>query len=393
VLNPVFAAPDETSERRFNTIVTELRCLVCQNESLAASNAELAHDLRREIRDMIEVGKSDGEIMDFMVDRYGDFVRYRPPLKGTTLLLWFGPALLFAGGLGCGFVYLRRRSRASDRPVSEAERNEAERLRRGDFNPRPPQPSSLRGGTVDRSEANLSILRDELHELEKRRDEGSLDENGFTQTRDELHRRLLEEAGHEASAISCSRVSFVSAKRTAIALGVVIPLAAAGGYALLGNPSALNPAQVRAHAGAQEVDTLLRRLAERLEADPNDMPGWILLARSYKTLGRFAEAAEAFGRAETVIDGDAALLADYAEVLALAHGGRFAGKPEMLIARALAAAPDEPQVLFVAGAAANARQDYAAVVEYWGRLLPRLDPGSDEARALDAVVEQARYRR
>jgi cytochrome c-type biogenesis protein CcmH len=127
------AVPDEVSERRFNAIVAELRCLVCQNESLAASNAELAHDLRREIRGMIEAGKSDGEIMDFMVVRYGDFVRYRPPLKGSTLLLWFGPALLFAGGLGGGFVYLRRRSRASgDRPLSEAERNEAERLLRGE---------------------------------------------------------------------------------------------------------------------------------------------------------------------------------------------------------------------------------------------------------------------
>jgi cytochrome c-type biogenesis protein CcmH len=135
-VNLVFAgesAPDDAIENRFNAIAAELRCLVCQNESLAASNAELAHDLRREIRNMIQAGKSDGEIMDFMVDRYGDFVRYRPPLKGSTLLLWFGPALLFAGGLGGLFVYLRRRLRASDdRPLSEAERNEAERLLRGE---------------------------------------------------------------------------------------------------------------------------------------------------------------------------------------------------------------------------------------------------------------------
>jgi cytochrome c-type biogenesis protein CcmH len=254
---------------------------------------------------------------------------------------------------------------------------------------RPLWRSSPRGETpVDRREANLSILRDELRELEKSRDEGLLDESGFAQARGELQRRLLEEAGPEAPAVF--HASFASAKWTALALAVAIPLAAAGGYALLGNPRALDPARPRAHAGAQEIEALLRGLTARLESDPDDGQGWILLARSYKTLGRFAEAAEAFGRAEPALDGDAALLADYAEALALAHGGSFAGKPEALLARALSVAPDEPQVLFVAGAAANARRDFTAVVEYWGRLLPRLDPGSDEARALGAVVEQAR---
>jgi cytochrome c-type biogenesis protein CcmH len=257
---------------------------------------------------------------------------------------------------------------------------------------RPLLRSSPRGkaAAVDRRKANLSILRDELRELEKRRDEGSLDANGFAQAKDELQRRLLEEAGYAAPAAFCA--PFASTKRTALALIIAIPLAAAGGYALLGNPPALDPAYARAHRDAWEVDARLRRLAERLEADPNVKRGWILLARSYKTLGRFAEAAEAFGHAETALDGDAALLADYAEALALAHGGSFAGKPDALIARALAAVPDEPQVLFVAGAAANARQDFAAVVDYWGRLLQRLDPGSDDARALGAAVEQARRR-
>ena len=126
-------AQDEAAEKRLIAISSELRCLVCQNESLAGSNAELAQDLRREIRTMILDGKSDGEIMDFMVSRYGDFVRYRPPLKGTTLLLWFGPALLFAGGLGGLFLFLRRRSRVmGDVPLSEAERQQAERLLHSD---------------------------------------------------------------------------------------------------------------------------------------------------------------------------------------------------------------------------------------------------------------------
>jgi len=133
--NPLLAkeaaplAQDEAVEKRMVAISSELRCLVCQNESLSASNAELANDLRREIRSQIAAGKSDGEIRDFMVSRYGDFVLYRPPLKGTTLLLWFGPGLLFVGGLVALIRYLRRRNSAiKDAPLSAREQEELDRL-------------------------------------------------------------------------------------------------------------------------------------------------------------------------------------------------------------------------------------------------------------------------
>ncbi|MFA6310475.1 MAG: cytochrome c-type biogenesis protein [Sterolibacterium sp.] len=102
-------AADVVVEKRMVEISEELRCLVCQNESLAGSHAELAVDLRREIRSMIKEGKSNEQIMEFMVSRYGDFVRYRPPLKTTTYLLWFGPFLLLAGAVAALVVYLRRR--------------------------------------------------------------------------------------------------------------------------------------------------------------------------------------------------------------------------------------------------------------------------------------------
>lgn len=122
-------AADAVTEKRLVEISSELRCLVCQNESLAASNAELAHDLRREIRTLLKNGKSDSEIMAFMVERYGDFVRYRPPLKASTLVLWFGPLLLLIGGLSALFLYLRRRNQAiSDAPLSAGESSQADRL-------------------------------------------------------------------------------------------------------------------------------------------------------------------------------------------------------------------------------------------------------------------------
>lgn len=122
-------AENELTEKRLIAISSELRCLVCQNESLSGSNAELANDLRREIRALINEGKSDSEIMEFMVSRYGDFVRYRPPLKGTTLLLWFGPGLLLLIALAALVRTLRRRDKAlKDSSLSTEEQRQADSL-------------------------------------------------------------------------------------------------------------------------------------------------------------------------------------------------------------------------------------------------------------------------
>lgn len=131
---PAAAAPKEAgstadaAEERLAAIASELRCLVCQNESLAASQAGLAKDLRREILAMIAAGKSDGEIVDFMVSRYGDFIRYRPPFKPSTWLLWAGPFLWLGGGLGLLLVVLRRQRHSAEAPLNDAERRRADRL-------------------------------------------------------------------------------------------------------------------------------------------------------------------------------------------------------------------------------------------------------------------------
>lgn len=123
-------ATDPVAEKRLQAISTELRCLVCQNQTIADSNAELAQDLRHEIRGMIESGQSDQQIIDFMVARYGDFVLYRPPLKGITLLLWGGPMALLILGLVALVRYLRRRARRIDteQPLSAEDASRADTL-------------------------------------------------------------------------------------------------------------------------------------------------------------------------------------------------------------------------------------------------------------------------
>ena len=106
-------ADDPAVERRLISIAEEMRCLVCQNESLAASRADLAVDLRKELREQIRQGRSDDEIRDFMVSRYGEFVLYRPRVEPLTWLLWAGPFTVMIGGIVMLMMYVRRRSRAA----------------------------------------------------------------------------------------------------------------------------------------------------------------------------------------------------------------------------------------------------------------------------------------
>ena len=114
------ALADEALDARLKSLETELRCLVCQNQTLAESNASLAEDLRKEVRELATSGKSNEEIKQYLVARYGDFVLYRPPVKPETYLLWFGPFLLLAGGALVWLAVLRRRARM-ERDASPAE--------------------------------------------------------------------------------------------------------------------------------------------------------------------------------------------------------------------------------------------------------------------------------
>lgn len=123
------APEDPELEKRVANLSKELRCLVCQNETLADSQAGLASDLRNQIREQMKAGKSDKEIIAFLTARYGDFVLYRPPVKPTTYLLWFGPFAMLVVGLWILYRYVKqRRVLIVDQPLSEDERRRAEEL-------------------------------------------------------------------------------------------------------------------------------------------------------------------------------------------------------------------------------------------------------------------------
>jgi len=122
------ATPNEDPkiEQRMRALTEQLRCLVCQNETLADSRADLAEDLRKQIREQMKAGKSDQEILAYLTQRYGDFVLYKPPVKATTYLLWFGPFILLIAGTGFLFRYLKhRRELINEQPLTAAERKRA----------------------------------------------------------------------------------------------------------------------------------------------------------------------------------------------------------------------------------------------------------------------------
>ena len=223
----------------------------------------------------------------------------------------------------------------------------------------------------DQREANLEIYREQLADLEHDRVEGSLAEADYLAARGELQRRLLDEVQPDSGARHRS-----GGRKAAYLLLLALPLLSVAGYLVLGRPQALDPANTKPRMSEQQIDSMLVQLEEKLKAKPDDHKGWVMLARSYKALGRFAEAAQAYSHGGALLESDAALLADYAEVLAQANR-KFDGKPMELIAAALKIDPAEPQALFLAGAAASERKDFMAVVDYWGRLLPQLEAGSE----------------
>lgn len=120
--------PDAMTEQRLKGLAEELRCLVCQNQTIADSNAPLALDLRQQIRGQIAAGKSDTQIRDYMVERYGDFVLYRPPFKATTAMLWIGPFALLAFGIAIGIVMVRKRRKPQGEVAKGGGREEIAKL-------------------------------------------------------------------------------------------------------------------------------------------------------------------------------------------------------------------------------------------------------------------------
>ncbi len=244
---------------------------------------------------------------------------------------------------------------------------------------------------ADRKRTNLAIYRDQLAELEREHAEGSLATDDFEQARTELQRRMLEEVSPQDEAI----VSTTQRSRpTAMVLVFALPLLAVAGYALLGNPLALNPekAVAQPQMTAEDINAMVEKLAARMQENPDDTNGWLMLARSYKMLGRYDEAVAAFGKAEKAVAEDPEQLASYAETLAMASGKGLSGKALELVNQALKLNPQHAHALFLAGMAAMERGDRSAAIGYWETLLSQVEPGSELDQMLRQGIEQMKQK-
>jgi len=245
-----------------------------------------------------------------------------------------------------------------------------------------------------REASNVAILRDQMAELDADLAAGTVSRLQYDEARRELEQRVLE----ESKALEATRsVPSPSAAWTAALVGSAIPLVALLLYATIGNIEALLPGAKRDVASSapshevtrDQVEDMAGRLAAKLEKDPGNVDGWVMLARTYYALKRNDDAVKAFDRAVALRPDDAGVLADYADALAATQGG-ITGKPLALIERALKADPTQWKALALAGTAAFNRQDYKQAVGYWEKMKATVPPGSPIAASIDNSIAEAR---
>lgn len=251
---------------------------------------------------------------------------------------------------------------------------------------------------LDRNQQNVAIARDRLKELESEYGRGSLSEGDYEQAKQELEQALLNDVDTSAASRASDSTSSTRASLAWVALGV--PLAAVLLYLQLGTPAALQPqvqaaaAQQQGHAGGDStasMEQLVASLAAKLQQEPENPEGWFMLGRSYMSMGRYAEAAEAFQRVLDQVGDDPNVMLRYADALAMAQGGQIGGKPFELIKKALLLKPDDATGLWLAGLGYEEQGEYELAVQHWRKLEPMMqsDPASlNEVRNLIARAEQ-----
>jgi cytochrome c-type biogenesis protein CcmH len=239
--------------------------------------------------------------------------------------------------------------------------------------------------------SNKAVYFDQLAELDAELEAGKIDRGQWETARGEIERRALDEAPAGVAAAPPSR-----SRAAAVALGLALPAAAAALYVLLGNPQALRPAAApvaqQESVTPQQFEAMVEKLALRLKNRPDDVEGWTMLGRSYSVLGRYPDSVSAYARAVKLRPGDSALLADYADALAMSRGRDLTGIPEKLLARALELDPSNVKALALAGTAAFQRRDYKAAVGYWQQALPFVPDGTEVADSMRGGIAQAEAR-
>jgi cytochrome c-type biogenesis protein CcmH len=251
-----------------------------------------------------------------------------------------------------------------------------------------------RRGTASRT-LNVAVYRDQLLEAQAELDAGLLSAEGLAQRRAEIARRVIDDVPGSEVAPPAEQAP---ARRTALALALLLPLASVGTYLALGDPQAAAPTVVATPQGAaagkhslgpEQIQAMVAALAERLKAEPGNAEGWLMLGRSYTALGRYRDAATALRRASELLPQDPGVLADLADVVGMAQGKRLAGEPASIVQRALDLDPRHVKALALAGSVAFEARDYASARGYWQRLVAVVPAESPLARSVQGSIAEA----
>lgn len=248
----------------------------------------------------------------------------------------------------------------------------------------------------ERREANIEIYRDQLAELDTDLHNGIVSKDQYQQDRDEIERRLLEDVkGSESE----TKTTVDFRKRNVVyALAIGLPLVAVLFYLKVGELKALSPSEMQRPTAEpsgqmrsqQQIDANISTLVERLKTKPSDVEGWVMLARSYASMERFAEALGAFAKATELQPNNADLWAQYAVAAAMANNRELEGQPLELVNTALKIDPNNTTALGLAGTAAFQRKDYKQAIDYWSRVLKNVEPGSEIASQVQQRIDEAK---
>ena len=238
---------------------------------------------------------------------------------------------------------------------------------------------------TSRRQMNATIYREELEKLETERVAGSINSADYEIAHAEMRQRLFQDTDEEDD-----RSVMGSSKITAIGLCLFIALLSAGFYFALGDATRIAQKNTQQPMTQEGVEKMVAQFAAKMEQDPANLQGWVMLARSYRILGRNQEAAKAYERAGSFIESDPQLLADYADVLASNANGIFSGKPLQLIKQALKLDPNNLMALWLSGTASYAAGNYKAAVQIWEKLAQQVPPGTEDARSIEASIADAR---
>jgi cytochrome c-type biogenesis protein CcmH len=252
----------------------------------------------------------------------------------------------------------------------------------------------------EKKEANLDVYRDQLSELEADLRNGIVSPEQYQQDRDEIERRLLDDVP-TADVVSRKESKPAASRGSVYAIALGIPVVAVALYLLVGNSAALSGtattappfasgSQANGQMSQQQIEANVSALAKRMEQNPGDAEGWVMLARSYMTLEKYSDATNAYAKAAVLKTDDADLLADYAFALAMANGRQLQGEPFELVKKALRIDPQNAKVLDLAASAEFQAKNYKQAIDYWQKALAKAPADSELAGRLSQNINDAK---